>query len=685
MKLKSLNKIQKNNYIVAIPFYKNEHFIHNIVDWFNSEKSILDKSLIYEVVIYNDCPTSPGSNVLEKACKEAGFTYNVNDINIGYLKTSNLAFKYALSNNKNLILLNSDTIPIAGFLNEIEECFKLDNMLGVLSARSNNATICNLYTKPDYFLDLQSLERYKQDSAKFSKYVPQICYVPVVTGFCFAVSLKVLQVFNGFDELYTPGYEEENDFCLRISERGYRIGIANRAFVLHLEGMSFNLTGQRDYIKHKNSDILNNNYKYYKLLLENYSNSLYYKLHQRVSEACSNSINFLIDARVLSPIHNGSNKFIAKFIVAFSNMGLRADVICSSTSLQFHGLFDLPNINHIEAPSKIYEMGFMLGQPMNESSLWLTPIHSILSTCIFFDTIAHDCPQLRTENITLDSIWTILPYIYSDISFISQHSKNQFELKFGNGSAFLHSHLLPIDSSEFINFDSKKKSNNVLIFGNKFSHKGIDLLLEELPLGLVNKYYVLGTPSKLNRHDVIFLTPGETSDDYLKKLMHDIDYFIFPSFAEGFGFPIIEALSYGKTIFCRDIACYREIRDVIPRQYRSLIKFTTNFSDIDFSSPCQDIDETPHNHHHTNYESYVSLIISDVSEKPPETIFNLLKGRFLYVKIPNENKSILHKIIIKIYSILLSSPFNPFVKLVKNFLFSQRVIDFRQVFRRFQK
>jgi GT2 family glycosyltransferase len=613
-----------NKYILAIPFYKNENFIEEIIIWYKAKESYLDKLLISEVVIYNDCPSSENSVYLEKKCLEVGFSYISNLENIGYLKTVNLAYNLARIKSCNLILLNSDTIPFSGFLEEINNCFLTDSMLGVVSVRSNNATICNLYNEPDYYGGEDSLVKYKTDSKKLSKYLPHISYVPVVTGFCFAIHEKLIENFDGFDEIFTVGYEEENEYCLRISERGFRIGIANKAFVVHMEGKSFGLTKTRDQIKDGNALIIRYKYPYYDTLIDNYSVSVDKRAQSLVSQSIANKVKYLIDARVLSACHNGSNKFIIEFLKAFSNLELMVDVIADADAVSYHCIDKLENVNFIKNPVTVYEYGFMLGQPMHHSTLWLMPMHSLVSTCIFFDTIAHDCPQLRSQNISLDSIWALMPYIYTDISFISEHSRVQFELKFGAGTSNLHTHLLPImyeDKAEY----ASDKNHTALIFGNKFLHKGQDILLKNLSGQHATTYYVLGPVVDNVGSNIKFLAPGETDGEQLDRIMRSVDYILMPSFAEGFGFPLLEAVSYGKKIYCRDIDCYREIISALPVEKAKLIRLVTSF---DF--PLNYLDNGDSNIYvksYTSYEEYALQILSHVEKKNSIIFFGNLKAR----------------------------------------------------------
>jgi GT2 family glycosyltransferase len=64
--------------------------------------------------------------------------------------------------------------------------------------------------------------------------------VPFVHGFCMCVKREVFIKIGYFDEVSFPfGYGEENDFCIRASDNGFRLNIAIDAFVFHAKSKSF--------------------------------------------------------------------------------------------------------------------------------------------------------------------------------------------------------------------------------------------------------------------------------------------------------------------------------------------------------------------------------------------------------------------------------------------------------------
>jgi len=60
--------------------------------------------------------------------------------------------------------------------------------------------------------------------------------------------------------------------------------------------------------------------------------------------------------------------------------------------------------------------------------------------------------------------------------------------------------------------------------------------------------YIESEVARRRAQDRIYL-PGEIPDDVRQWLYENCDAFMFPSIAEGFGLPVIEAMSFGKPVF----------------------------------------------------------------------------------------------------------------------------------------
>jgi glycosyltransferase involved in cell wall biosynthesis len=54
------------------------------------------------------------------------------------------------------------------------------------------------------------------------------------------------------------------------------------------------------------------------------------------------------------------------------------------------------------------------------------------------------------------------------------------------------------------------------------------------------------------------------TDEELATYLHHAQALLFPSFAEGYGMPLVEALSYGVPVIASDLPVFREVAGEIP-------------------------------------------------------------------------------------------------------------------------
>jgi GT2 family glycosyltransferase len=64
--------------------------------------------------------------------------------------------------------------------------------------------------------------------------------VPLVHGFCFALTREVIDKVGYFDETHFPrGYGEENDYCFRAADSGFGLIVATHTYVFHAKSKSY--------------------------------------------------------------------------------------------------------------------------------------------------------------------------------------------------------------------------------------------------------------------------------------------------------------------------------------------------------------------------------------------------------------------------------------------------------------
>lgn len=174
-----------------------------------------------------------------------------NERNLGFTGTANRGMQLSRAD---VVLLNSDTIVTAGWLDAIMHCAATDPRTGTITPFSNNAEICSF---PRFCADNAwpaGADPEPVRAALAETAVPTYPDLPTGVGFCMYVRRALLDDVGGFDPAFGLGYGEENDLCLKAARAGWRNVLADNAFVVHTGGRSF--AGQKSELGARNMALL---------------------------------------------------------------------------------------------------------------------------------------------------------------------------------------------------------------------------------------------------------------------------------------------------------------------------------------------------------------------------------------------------------------------------------------------
>ncbi len=220
---------------VVIPVYKNRDLTLICINSALTAKV----DVPHEVVVIDDCgPDETLRSDLEMLSDAGVITLLKNNENKGFVETVNRGM--GLHPDRDVVLLNSDAEVYDGWLDRLyRHAYEKDNVASV-TPLSNNATICSyprfLYDNP-YPLELGYSEL-----DELCAEVNQGCVVeaPTGVGFCMFVRREALKIVGLFDEkAFGRGYGEENDWCQRAINAGWKNLIAADVFVRHFGSASF--------------------------------------------------------------------------------------------------------------------------------------------------------------------------------------------------------------------------------------------------------------------------------------------------------------------------------------------------------------------------------------------------------------------------------------------------------------
>ena len=247
---------------IIIPIYNAYDCLQSC---FDSVANNTDLSL-HRVILINDKSTDPRVLPFLKdyVKSHSGFLLLENEQNLGFVGTVNRGMKFS---ENDVLLLNSDTEVTKNWLDNIRKCAYSEPRVATVTPLSNNATFASV---PNTF---EANELPKNISlSEMANFVEKCSFVdypevPTGHGFCLYIKRSVLEEIGYFDEeTYGKGYGEENDFCFRCLDAGYRHLICDNAFVLHKESQSF--SKQKDALIAQGLDALEKKYPEYKKKLD---------------------------------------------------------------------------------------------------------------------------------------------------------------------------------------------------------------------------------------------------------------------------------------------------------------------------------------------------------------------------------------------------------------------------------
>lgn len=298
---------QQNPIDIIIPFYKHAELIEPLFNALSSLALELTK-IRARLILINDSPTdAPLQAALERACLQCKqynipFQMLINDENIGFLRSTNRGLQLAALSGHDVILLNSDTIPTPGAIEELRRIAYIEEQIGFVSPRSNNAVHCSFPTQAIY--SLMDFAPAYEGFKKLHPCLPEMTYAPTVVGFCMYIKSVVLQKIRFLDEVYGHGYYEEYDYVYRGKHIGYKAALANHAYVYHKGSASIaSLPKAKKTLLRKNRRIFIRRYPEYDSEMKSYLSSNYYKTERLLQGLLKNTqgrIGIVLDLTRLS-------------------------------------------------------------------------------------------------------------------------------------------------------------------------------------------------------------------------------------------------------------------------------------------------------------------------------------------------------------------------------------------------
>lgn len=554
---------------LIVPVYKNRDLVEKCINSIRANIGEIAENAP-RLVVVNDSPDDRDTSSFLKEAQAAGSIDVLieNDRNLGFVKSVNRALAKSRERSASAILINSDTETFPGTLSELIAVADIDDQFAFVCPRSNNASICT-FPRPPHAKSGRSVSPQGTHAVwkELKDLLPRYTYAPTAIGFYMLIKSIIINNFDGLDERFGVGYEEENDLVSRAGKVGFRAVMANQAFAYHAGSASFSLTDiGLDGHRSANLDKLNELHPEFLPNVRAFENSAEHRAEALLKGLLHDSngavdIAFMLFA--MGRHHNGTNEFIVNVLKRFVGIaGRRYNItfLCDPLTAKFHGLDELPGVRVTPTFDHVYAVAFSFGQPYDLHTI--NVMESIAPIVIYsmLDVISLDCAPLRhSQNVT--ELWDYVAETSNGLVFISEFSKNTFQRRFPDHSAQLFTRLLSTQTGCYASpyGNVRRGERHVFVAGNHFDHKNSTRTGKRLASAFPSlSFLIFGAPGVYppNARQV---QSGSVNDADMIQAICDSSTIVLPSFYEGFGFTLMHALAAGKPVVARDIPATREI------------------------------------------------------------------------------------------------------------------------------
>lgn len=223
---------------VIIVSYQNEKLLRQCLD------SVFSKTFHpnFEVIVVDNASAAGVTAYLQElAATEPRLRVILNSTNVGFAAANNQGIR-AADPCEYVILLNNDTIVTPDWLSRL--VYYLGNpQIGLVGPVSNG--VANEAQVDLGLSDMANLDASARAYAQGRE--GRIFDIPMLAMYCIGMRRSLLDHVGLLDERFATGMFEDDDFCVRVRQAGYRVICATDIYIHHWQRASFDLSGQTRY------------------------------------------------------------------------------------------------------------------------------------------------------------------------------------------------------------------------------------------------------------------------------------------------------------------------------------------------------------------------------------------------------------------------------------------------------
>ncbi len=185
------------------------------------------------IVVDNGSTDATRAYLDERAARDERLRVVANASNRGFAAANNQGL--AIARGDVVVALNNDTIVTEGWLARMLAVLEEHPDAGIVGPLTNRASGPQVIPAPYGTSD--ELAAFARRRAR--EHAGESLEGRRLVAFCWAVRRSLIERIGGFDERFETGNCEDDDFCLRAAQAGYRARIALDAFVHHAGSATF--------------------------------------------------------------------------------------------------------------------------------------------------------------------------------------------------------------------------------------------------------------------------------------------------------------------------------------------------------------------------------------------------------------------------------------------------------------
>ena len=193
----------------------------------------------YEIIIVDNASADGSPHYLQQFAQgRSDVRLLLNADNLGFAKANNQGL--AVAQGDYLVLLNNDTVVTSGWAASLTRHCRQDRTIGLVGPVTNN-----IGNEAKVAIQYGSLEDMPPQARAYTlAHLGESFEIYTLAFFCVMIPREVYSKVGALEEAFGIGFFEDDDYCRRVQQAGWRTVCAEDVFVHHHLSASFNKLGQ---------------------------------------------------------------------------------------------------------------------------------------------------------------------------------------------------------------------------------------------------------------------------------------------------------------------------------------------------------------------------------------------------------------------------------------------------------